>query len=134
MHGHGTKPFVCLFPDCERSQPTNGFPRKWNLGDHMKRVHGYTAATLEKSNGLSTPPPDSPELHVPGPLRIKRANRSNPKASSKKATRSSVPQAQVDEQTTVLAPRPDMHQDYSHYLSSSWDPSQLSSSAFQWTQ
>ncbi|KAI9826452.1 MAG: hypothetical protein M1826_006661 [Phylliscum demangeonii] len=42
LHGHGDKPFTCPFDDCDRSEPGNGFPRKWNLADHMKRVHNYT--------------------------------------------------------------------------------------------
>src|ERR1700734_2525515 len=39
MHGHGEKPFLCNFEGCERGIPGNGFPRHWNLCDHMKRVH-----------------------------------------------------------------------------------------------
>ncbi|KAF3770183.1 hypothetical protein M406DRAFT_335903 [Cryphonectria parasitica EP155] len=39
MHGHGTKPYPCTFSGCDRAQPGNGFPRKWNLHDHMQRVH-----------------------------------------------------------------------------------------------
>lgn len=39
MHGHGDKPFLCTYEDCERGVPGNGFPRHWNLRDHMKRVH-----------------------------------------------------------------------------------------------
>ena len=39
MHGHGDKPYPCPFPGCERSRPGHGFPRKWNLMDHQRRVH-----------------------------------------------------------------------------------------------
>lgn len=39
LHGHSAH--LCHWPNCERAQPGNGFPRKWNLGDHMKRVHAY---------------------------------------------------------------------------------------------
>lgn len=39
MHGHGTKPYPCTYAGCDRAQPGNGFPRKWNLHDHMHRVH-----------------------------------------------------------------------------------------------
>lgn len=38
-HGHGDKPFLCTYLDCERAVPGNGFPQQWNLQDHMKRVH-----------------------------------------------------------------------------------------------
>ncbi|KAI9166659.1 hypothetical protein HJFPF1_02773 [Paramyrothecium foliicola] len=39
LHGHGDKPFLCMYEGCERAVPGNGFPRQWNLRDHMKRVH-----------------------------------------------------------------------------------------------
>ncbi|KGQ12623.1 hypothetical protein BBAD15_g1652 [Beauveria bassiana D1-5] len=39
LHGHGNKPFLCTHEGCERAQEGNGFPRQWNLRDHMKRVH-----------------------------------------------------------------------------------------------
>ncbi|KAF2122796.1 hypothetical protein BDV96DRAFT_608666 [Lophiotrema nucula] len=49
MHGHGSRPHLCHFTDCERSVPGNGFPRRYNLFDHMKRVHDYTGPTTEPS-------------------------------------------------------------------------------------
>jgi IMP dehydrogenase/GMP reductase len=39
MHGHGDKPYLCSYQGCERSVHGNGFPRHWNLKDHMRRVH-----------------------------------------------------------------------------------------------
>lgn len=48
MHGHGENPHLCHFSSCERSIPGNGFPRRWNLHDHMRRVHDYTSS--EKSS------------------------------------------------------------------------------------
>ncbi|KAJ9644090.1 hypothetical protein H2199_003958 [Coniosporium tulheliwenetii] len=42
MHGYGPKPHLCSYPNCERSQPDNGFPRRYNLLDHMRRVHDHT--------------------------------------------------------------------------------------------
>ncbi|RDA92845.1 hypothetical protein CP533_2882 [Ophiocordyceps camponoti-saundersi (nom. inval.)] len=39
LHGHGDKPFLCVYEGCERAVTGNGFPRQWNLRDHMKRVH-----------------------------------------------------------------------------------------------
>lgn len=39
LHGHGEKPFLCRYQGCDRALPGNGFPRQWNLRDHMKRVH-----------------------------------------------------------------------------------------------
>ena len=41
MHGHGDRPHMCKFTGCDRSAPGAGFPRRYNLYDHMKRVHDY---------------------------------------------------------------------------------------------
>lgn len=41
MHGHGERPHLCFYPGCERGIPGNGFPRRYNLFDHMKRVHDH---------------------------------------------------------------------------------------------
>ena len=64
MHGHGSKPHLCTYADCERSLPNNGFPRRYNLFDHMKRVHDYTGST---SPPEQIPPPVQPAQ--PGPKR-----------------------------------------------------------------
>lgn len=53
MHGHGSRPHLCHFADCERSVNGNGFPRRYNLFDHMKRVHDYTGPTTEPSPPVS---------------------------------------------------------------------------------
>jgi hypothetical protein len=37
MHGH--QAYNCTYKGCERSQEGKGFPRAWNLKDHMRRVH-----------------------------------------------------------------------------------------------
>jgi hypothetical protein len=54
LHGHGDRPFPCRYVGCERSQLRNGFPRKYNLYDHMRRVHGWkedeAAPELESGN------------------------------------------------------------------------------------
>ncbi|ODH51227.1 hypothetical protein GX48_02655 [Paracoccidioides brasiliensis] len=54
MHGHGENPHLCRFATCERSVPGNGFPRRWNLHDHMKRVHDYTSS--ERANSTEEAP------------------------------------------------------------------------------
>ncbi|KXT11527.1 hypothetical protein AC579_6585 [Pseudocercospora musae] len=41
MHGHGERPHLCYYGGCERGIPGNGFPRRYNLFDHMKRVHDH---------------------------------------------------------------------------------------------
>ena len=57
MHGHGDKPFLCTYEHCERAVAGNGFPRHWNLRDHMKRVHNDPGTS--RSNASNTPPPPS---------------------------------------------------------------------------
>ena len=61
MHGHGEKPHLCHYEDCDRSLPGNGFPRRWNLFDHMKRVHGFVGTP--SSNGSISPTPSSGNSH-----------------------------------------------------------------------
>ncbi|UPL00388.1 hypothetical protein LCI18_011322 [Fusarium solani-melongenae] len=43
LHGYGDKPFICPQEGCERATPGNGFPRRWNLVDHMRRRHKLNA-------------------------------------------------------------------------------------------
>jgi len=58
MHGHGDKPFLCTYENCERGAQGNGFPRHWNLRDHMKRVHNDPGQP--KSNASGSPPASGP--------------------------------------------------------------------------
>lgn len=48
MHGHGDKPYLCPHPECDRAHPGFGFPRQWNLKDHMRRVHHDDGSQLER--------------------------------------------------------------------------------------
>ena len=69
MHGHGEKPHLCIFKDCDRSAEDNGFPRRWNLFDHMKRVHDYDppnkGVSPPSSTGSRSPPPHGAARDVP---------------------------------------------------------------------
>ncbi|KAK3897974.1 hypothetical protein C8A05DRAFT_19362 [Staphylotrichum tortipilum] len=47
MHGHGEKPYLCTYEGCERSISGYGFPRQWNLRDHMRRVHNDNGAVVQ---------------------------------------------------------------------------------------
>ena len=38
---HGAEPHLCHYSGCDRAVPGNGFPRKYNLYDHMRRVHEH---------------------------------------------------------------------------------------------
>ena len=62
MHGHGDKPYPCRYEDCDRSIEGNGFPRRWNLLDHMKRVHSDSGppsagCASPSTSSASSPPP-----------------------------------------------------------------------------
>ncbi|KAH8596926.1 hypothetical protein B0O99DRAFT_508991, partial [Bisporella sp. PMI_857] len=57
MHGHGEKPYTCTYEGCDRGIEGNGFPRHWNLRDHMRRVHNHSGPT--KSSASDSPPPSS---------------------------------------------------------------------------
>jgi hypothetical protein len=76
MHIHGEKPFFCNFEGCDRGAPGNGFPRHWNLCDHIKRVHNRSSSPptgtatpsrgskkLKNSNGKPTTGKKSPSVH-----------------------------------------------------------------------
>lgn len=56
MHGHGDKPYLCKYDGCDRGVPGNGFPRSWNLKDHMKRVHNDPGLST-RSNASGSPTP-----------------------------------------------------------------------------
>lgn len=56
MHGHGDKPYLCAYEGCERGALGNGFPRQWNLRDHMKRVHNDPGPPSTNSPPPSTAP------------------------------------------------------------------------------
>ncbi|KAL2867293.1 putative C2H2 finger domain protein [Aspergillus lucknowensis] len=53
LHGHGDNPHLCLFEGCDRSIPGYGFPRRWNLFDHMRRVHDYASSEHPSSPDAS---------------------------------------------------------------------------------
>ncbi|KAI1640142.1 hypothetical protein F4809DRAFT_516663 [Biscogniauxia mediterranea] len=53
MHGHGDKPYLCTYEGCDRAQAGNGFPRQWNLKDHMRRVHNDNGSSLNSATGSS---------------------------------------------------------------------------------
>ena len=57
MHGHGDKPYLCTYEGCERSVTGNGFPRHWNLRDHMRRVHNDPGPSRSSNSG--SPPPSA---------------------------------------------------------------------------
>lgn len=95
MHGHGEKPYLCKYEDCDRSIDGNGFPRRWNLQDHMKRVHNdvgpcSTGSASPSDSSASSPRP--PNVTVP--VRKKR-NSDNPQSAPMKRNKSSTTATKV---------------------------------------
>lgn len=85
MHGHGDKPFSCPYKGCERSEPGNGFPRKWNLADHKRRVHDREG---QSSNNNVAPAVSNGTLDAQAATKRKAAVTKRPKQrrNSKSAT------------------------------------------------
>jgi len=81
MHGHGEKPYLCTYDGCERSQPGHGFPRQWNLRDHMRRVHNDNGTSAQ----AASPPPSGTATSSRG---RKRKNEVQEKSSSQEKTSS----------------------------------------------
>ena len=59
MNDRGGKQYLCTYEDCDRSLTGNGFPRHWNLRDHMQRVHNDPGPTKSSTSG-SPPPSNTP--------------------------------------------------------------------------
>lgn len=91
LHGHGEKPYLCLFRDCDRSQPTQGFPRQWNLRDHMKRVHNYVGSDNSEHGYPSPPASPNREEDSDGLSRRKRSPDLSQAGKAKKVVKAGTP-------------------------------------------
>lgn len=109
MHGHGDRPHLCFYTGCERGLPGNGFPRRYNLFDHMKRVHDHRE---DNSSGLASPENAAAETSI----QRKSANRkrkapssttSEPATQKRKTSPQLTPQ---DAARSVLLPRQNVSQ------------------------
>ncbi|KAJ6157609.1 hypothetical protein N7470_005201 [Penicillium chermesinum] len=87
LHGHGDNPHLCLWEGCERSVPGYGFPRRWNLFDHMRRVHDYTTSERHSSPETSPTGPAPKKKDTSGGIRKRRVTGPTP-APAMKRTRS----------------------------------------------
>ncbi|KAK5664070.1 hypothetical protein OQA88_284 [Cercophora sp. LCS_1] len=95
MHGHGEKPYLCTYEGCERSQPGHGFPRQWNLRDHMRRVHNDNGTTTQ----AASPPPSGATTSTRGRKR-KNEVQDKPaqeKSSSRKSSKAALEAAKAAE-------------------------------------
>ncbi|KAJ2893923.1 C2H2 transcription factor [Zalerion maritima] len=86
MHGHGDKPYLCTYEGCDRAVPGNGFPRQWNLKDHMRRVHNDNGSTSARSTASA--PPSSSKSSSKGRKRKQDTDSSTRKASLKASSAS----------------------------------------------
>jgi hypothetical protein len=83
MHFYGKNPHRCQYAGCDRS--IEGFPRRWNLHDHMKRVHKHN----------SSQPMDTKEDYSDYEIPNKRKGSGAPSSCQMKRTSSSQAKARA---------------------------------------
>lgn len=83
MHFYGKNPHRCHYAGCERA--IEGFPRRWNLHDHMKRVHKHNVSD----------PMDAKEDYSDYEVPSKRRGSGGPTSCQMKRTSSSQAKARV---------------------------------------
>lgn len=92
MHGHGDKPYLCTYEGCDRAIPGCGFPRNWNLRDHMRRVHNDDGQSLNLAHGSSSSGRGSHSQSAKG-----RKRKSKDSSESSSGRKSSSKSASADE-------------------------------------
>ncbi|KAK4239852.1 hypothetical protein C8A03DRAFT_42554 [Achaetomium macrosporum] len=114
MHGHGEKPYRCTYEGCERSIPGHGFPRQWNLRDHMRRVHNDNGTTAQPPS----PPASGPTTSTRGRKRKNEApekQTSQEKPTSRKSTNKVVAEpATTAPKHPEIVSQPEIEQWYEH--------------------
>ncbi|CAN8096921.1 unnamed protein product [Discula destructiva] len=100
MHGHGTKPYPCTYAGCDRAQPGNGFPRKWNLHDHMHRVHNVA------------PPPEDDGVKDSGRVRKRKTDVNSRNASGRKSPKSRKSSPKAEPQVVKIDPTVKLREDW----------------------
>ena len=103
MHGHGEKPYMCTYEGCDRSISGHGFPRQWNLRDHMRRVHN--------DNGTIAQPPSPPASGATATTTTstrgrKRKSDAEKPAQEKSSSRKSAAKAAAEAAAPVAKPEP----------------------------
>jgi len=83
MHFYGKNPHRCHYAGCDRA--IEGFPRRWNLHDHMRRVHKHNASQPMDAHE------DYSDYEVPG----KRKGSGLPSSCQMKRTSSSQAKARA---------------------------------------
>ncbi|KAL2164166.1 hypothetical protein VTH06DRAFT_3380 [Thermothelomyces fergusii] len=111
MHGHGEKPYLCTYEGCERSIPGHGFPRQWNLRDHMRRVHNDNGTTTQATSPSgATAASRGRKRKNDAPEKPAGQEKPSPRKSSKAAADSEAP---APKQPEVVS-HPELDQWYEH--------------------
>ena len=112
MHGHGEKPYLCTYEGCERSLPGHGFPRQWNLRDHMRRVHNDNGTTVQPAS----PPPSGNSASTRGRKRKNDTDKAGQDKSSgrKSSTKSASDAAASAAKAAELQASADIDEWYNH--------------------
>ena len=85
MHFYGKNPHRCHFAGCDRA--IEGFPRRWNLHDHMRRVHKYDASQDAKEDYSDCEVPSKRKgSDAPSSCSMKRTSSSQAKARAASAS------------------------------------------------
>lgn len=111
MHGHGDKPFLCTYEGCDRSTPGCGFPRQWNLRDHMRRVHNDNGAPTQPVAPSS--PPASGTNASKGRKR-KKDTQDNSIGRKSSSTKTSQGSGSAPPKAVEAPPNPDIEQWHEH--------------------
>ena len=116
MHGHGEKPYMCTYEGCDRSISGHGFPRQWNLRDHMRRVHNDNGAIAQPA---SPPPSSAPATTTTSTRGRKRKNDTEKPAQEKSSSRKSAAKAAAEAAAPVAKQpepvvNPEIEQWYEH--------------------
>ncbi|KAI1173294.1 hypothetical protein F4777DRAFT_456560 [Nemania sp. FL0916] len=112
MHGHGDKPYLCTYEGCERAIHGNGFPRQWNLRDHMRRVHNDNGNSLATHTGPSQTSHGSSAQSTKGRKRKNKDSLDSTSSSRKQASKSA--QAAEAAAAAKAAEQPLIDEWYSH--------------------
>jgi hypothetical protein len=83
----------CIYEGCERSPGGKGFPRAWNLRDHLKRVHNDERDPFQLPATSGSPdslPQDSMEADTGrhSSSKSRRRTKDSPSSSSRKSSKS----------------------------------------------
>lgn len=117
MHGHGDKPYLCTYEGCERAALGCGFPRQWNLKDHMRRVHNDNGHSIQQGSGNS--PSAHGNSHAAKSLKRKSKEPADSSPAGRKMFSKSAPAATATAIDADAAPKaseqPLLDQWYEHH-------------------